>query len=185
MAKVDKIQDKINFAAFGKSKPQTKSAKTVKRELVGTESEEAKELLRRQSNRMREALEKVRSTNGRVAKIFKIKDVIAGKKKAAPDAQAMKDPETGELVVSNSKIKEVTLKYCLNTLKNNEPEEEVKELIQLKEEVQALRMVDRTLDSAYEITNLDYFFIIWKFKSKNSATYDFITKAGLKFQLAI
>ena len=134
---------------------------------------------------MREALEKVRSTTGRVAKIFKIKDIIAGKKKAAPDAQAMKDPETGELVMSNSKIKEVTLKYCLNTLKNNEPEEEVKELIQLKEEVYALRMVDRTLDSAYEITNLDYFFIIWKFKSKNSATYDFITKAGLKFQLAI
>ena len=46
-------------------------------------------------------------------------------------------------------------------------------------------MVDRTLDSAYEITNFDYFFTLWKFKSKNSATYDFITKAGLKFQLAI
>ena len=78
MAKVDKIQDKINFAAFGKSKPQTNSAKTVKRELVVTESEEAKELLRRQSNRMREALEKVRNTKGRVAKIFDMKDIIAG-----------------------------------------------------------------------------------------------------------
>ena len=31
MAKVDKIQDKIKFAAFGKSKPQTESAKTIKR----------------------------------------------------------------------------------------------------------------------------------------------------------
>ena len=46
-------------------------------------------------------------------------------------------------------------------------------------------MVDKTLDRAYEITNEDYLFTLWKFKSKNSATYDFITKAGHKFQLAI
>ena len=62
-----------------------------------------------------------------------MKDIVAGKKKAPAEAQAIKDPDTGELVVSNSKINEVTLKYCLNTLKNNDPEEDVKELIELKE----------------------------------------------------
>ena len=60
---------------------------------------------------MTEALEKVRHTKGRLTKIFEMKDIVAGKKKAAQEAQAIKDPETGELVVSNSKIKEVTLTY--------------------------------------------------------------------------
>ena len=61
-------------------------------------------------------------------------------------------------MVSNSKRKKVNLKYCLNTLNDNEPEEEVKELIQLKEEVHAFRMVNRTFDRAYEIANEDYFY---------------------------
>ena len=88
-------------------------------------------------------------------------------------------------MVSNSRIKEVTLKYCLNTLKNNEPEEQVKELIHVKEKVHALRMEDRTEDRYYEIKEDHYFHIINKFKSKKSATYDFITKASHNFQLAI
>ena len=50
MRKVDKIQEKIKFIAFGKSKPQTENAKTIQKE--------AKELLTRQSKRMTEALEK-------------------------------------------------------------------------------------------------------------------------------
>ena len=112
-------------------------------------------------------------------------DIVSGKKKAAPEAKAIKDPESGDLVVSNSGIKEVTLQYCLNTLKNNEPKERVKELIELKEEVHALRMTDQSKDTAYELTDEDNFFIMWKFKSKNSATYQFITKAGHNFQLAI
>ena len=185
MAKVDQIQDKIKFAAFGKSKPQTVTAKNNQQKIEKSETEEAKELLKRQSDRMREALEKVRNTKGRVAKIFEMKDIIAGKKKAAQEVQAIRDPETGELVVSNTKIKEVTLKYCLNTLKNNEPEEDMKELIKLKEKVHALRMRTKELDREYEITEEEYFFTLWKFKTKNSATYHFITKAGHKFQLAI
>ena len=35
------------------------------------------------------------------------------------------------------------------------------------------------------ITDEDYFLILHKFKSKRSATYDFIIRAGLKFQLSI
>ena len=82
---------------------------------------------------MTEAIESVRNTKGRTVKTFEMKNIVAGKKKAGQESQAIKDPETGDLVVSNVKIKEVTLKYCLNTLKNNDPEEEGKELIQLKE----------------------------------------------------
>ena len=126
-----------------------------------------------------------RKAEGRVNKIFKMKTIVAGRKKADQEAQAIKDPETGELVVSSSKIKEVTLNYCLNTLKNNEPEEHVKELVKLKKEVHALRMEDKHNDPEYDLSEDEYFSILKRFESKKSATYDFITKAGRNFQLAI
>ena len=64
-------------------------------------------------------------------------------------------------------------------------EEDVKELIELKEKVHELRMADKSMDKEYELTEDDYFFVLWKFKTKNSPTYQFITKAGKSFQLAI
>ena len=44
-------------------------------------------------------------------------------------------------MVSNAEVKRVSLEYCLKTLENNEPEENAKELIKLKEEVHRLRMI--------------------------------------------
>ena len=53
MDKIDKIQIKLKFAAFGKTKPQTVSkANKCMTEKDGTETEEAKKLLKRQSERM-------------------------------------------------------------------------------------------------------------------------------------
>ena len=116
MTLVEKIQTKMKFSSFGKTKPQTESAKRAEMKIQGTESEEAKELLERQSKRMTKAFEEMRTAQGRVTKIFKMKNIVAGKKKVEQEAQAIKDPETGKLVVSISKIKEVTLNYCLKTL---------------------------------------------------------------------
>ena len=150
------------------------------------ESVEAKVLIERQVSRMEDHIQQVqKAEKGRVNKIFKMKDIVSGSKKAASEAQAIINPETKELVVSNSQIIRVTLKYCLKTLENNPPEEEVKELIEHKEELHRLRLEDRSKDTEFMITDEDFFMIIHKFKSKRSATYDFIIKAGLKFQLAI
>ena len=85
-----------------------------------------------------------------------MKEIIAGKKKGAQEAQAIVNPETNELVVSNSEIKEVTLRYCLKTLENNKPEEQVKEQIEYKEEVHRLRMMDKSKDRELEITEEDF-----------------------------
>ena len=46
-----------------------------------------------------------KADNGRVTRIFKMKDIVTGNKKAAQEAKAIKNPETNELVVSNSEIK--------------------------------------------------------------------------------
>ena len=176
MKKVDKIQTKLKFTAFGETKPQTKRSKKKQESSTSKgESDEAKELLERQARRMEDHIQQVKKTEkGRVNKIFKMKDIVAGSKKAAPEAQAIKNPDTNDLVVSNSEIKRVTLKYCLKTLENNPPGEKVKELIEHKEELHRLRLEDRSKDREFMITDEDFFMILHKFKSKRSATYDFI-----------
>ena len=46
-------------------------------------------------------------------------------------------------------------------------------------------MEDKHNDAEYDLSEEDYFVVLKKFESKKSATYDFITKAGRNFQLAI
>ena len=169
MEKIDRIQTKLKFSAFGKTRPQTNKAKKAVAEAEGSETNEAKLLLNRQSKRLEEEIKRAKETaNGRVGKIYKMKEIIVGSKDVAQEAQAIKHPSTGELVVSNSEIKKVTLEYCFNTLKNNEPEVESREAIELKEELHKLRMKDKNNDKEYEITDEDFFTTLWKFERKKS-----------------
>ena len=64
-----------------------------------------------------------------------MKDEIAGHKKAKQEATAVRDPKTGELIVSRERIKEVTLEYVINNLKGNEPEDEVKDMIDMRRNI--------------------------------------------------
>jgi hypothetical protein len=51
------------------------------------------------------------------------------------EATAIVNPATNKLVVSRREIKEVTLKYCVDTLTSNEPEEAFVEEIEKKKEI--------------------------------------------------
>ena len=53
---------------------------------------------------------------GRVGAIFKMKEVVNGPKKGGQEPSAIKDPKTGDLVVSSEEIKKVTLAYCVDNL---------------------------------------------------------------------
>ena len=104
MEKIDKIQKKLKFTAFSKSKPKSEKAR---KKVMGTkdvtEDEEAMELIKRQSKRIEEEIKKIKDTeNGRVGRIFKMKELIFGSRKPAQEAQAIRHPATGELIVSNS-----------------------------------------------------------------------------------
>ena len=46
-------------------------------------------------------------------------------------------------------------------------------------------MNDKSKEMEVDITEEDFFIVLRKFEEKKSATYDFITKAGLKFKLSI
>ena len=82
-------------------------------------------------------------------------------------------------------MKRVTLKYCLNVLENDVPDEKFKDLISLKEEAHRLRMDDNERDEDMEITEEDFFETLQKFQSKKSVMYQFLLNTGLKFKMAI
>jgi hypothetical protein len=107
--KIDAIQDKIKHKVFGKTRVKS-NVKVIETGGNETEEEEAKKLLQLQSKRIEAEIEEVRkSKQGRCSNIFKMKEIVVGKKKANKEAAAIKDFKTGKLVVSNKDIKEKTL----------------------------------------------------------------------------
>ena len=107
----------------------------------GAEEKTAKELLRKQSLALEKAINKVKEgKHGRVGNVFKMREVIEGKKKKAQEPHAIKDPKTGDLIVSSKEIKAVTLQYCVDTLQNNKPDKDYEKLIKLKKELHEKRM---------------------------------------------
>ena len=184
MEKVEQINTKMKWIAFDKTKPKTR--KEVVKGVEQSEEEQGKQLLTKQNERMEAEIKKIKAENkGRVTQVYKMRELIAGTKKAAQEANAIVDFRTNELVVSNSEIKQVTLDYCLQVLSNNEPDPRVKELVQYKEIVHNLRMMDKENDYDNEITDEDFFMVLAKFESKKSRSYDFIVNAGIKYKLAI
>ena len=75
----------------------------------------------------------------------------------------------------------VNLEHCVNVLKNNDPKEEVKELLQLQSDLHDWMMDDKT-DKDTTITEEACTKVVSKFKKKNKKSFYFLTKSGEKFQ---
>ena len=74
-------------------------------------------------------------------------EIVAGPKKAPQEAHAVMDKEKDELVVSMEGIKEVTLKHCIDTLKDNDPDKDVEQLVTVINEVHESRMEEDDCNS--------------------------------------
>ena len=94
---------------------------------------------------MEEQINKITNdkNKGRCGQIYKVRELVEGPKKAGQEAQAIKDPSNGEIVVNTKEIKRVTLDHCLKVLKNNEPHESVLDIVDTKnkavEEIMKIR----------------------------------------------
>ena len=107
--KIDSIDKQIKFGAFGKTRVSRNKSK------AGNVINE--ELLKKQSKKIWEEILKLKAQNlGRVGSVFKMKELINGPKKSGQEPTAIRDPKTGDLVVSNEEIKKVTLAYCVDNL---------------------------------------------------------------------
>ena len=110
MHKVNKMEDKVKFKAFGKTKPRYKKAFEKAATPKDNDEDQAKAIMKKQSEKLEAEITKIRSLKqGRTTNVFKMREAITGKKKAKQEAHAILDEETDELVVSNCEIKKVTL----------------------------------------------------------------------------
>ena len=187
MNKLDKLQDKVKYKTSGETKPKTNRKGAKESKAMESKDEDVNDIVKRQSEILANEILKIKKMNiGRCGKIFKMKDVIAGPKKTTNEAHAVRDPKTGDLVVSNSEIKKVTLEYCKSVLENNEPENDMKELVEMKERIHQIKMDTKDPnEEEFEVEEEAFFQTIRKFKSNGSRAYDFITKSGINFQKAV
>ena len=188
MKKIDTITDKVKFKAFGKSKPLTLKAEKQRLETrlkaaQGLDGEQAvKDLMRKQYDSMEREINKLKEGKfGRVTNILKMKEIVTGSKKMPQEASAVYDVEKKELVVSNADIKRVTLKHCMNTLKNKNPDKDVEDLVKLINKVHEKRMVEED-DEQLEVSNEDFDDLMKKLQRKNKRSYDFLIKSGSGFK---
>ena len=126
----------------------------------------------------------MKSKQGRVGDIFKMKNEIAGPKKMPQEATAISNPATGELIVNKDKIKEITLNYCVENLKNNTPDDEVKEVVETRKQKQLKRMQDKS-GEGFEVTYEEFDQVLAKYEMKETETYDYIIKAGKRYKFSI
>ena len=84
------------------------------------------------------------------------------------------------MVVSKQEIKEVTLKYCKDTLENNAVEKEFEEDISSKKEKVKVKLAEE--DGHFEIKQETFEKVMSKFKKSKKANYDLIVKASKPFQ---
>ena len=191
-SRIEKIETKIKFQAFGKTKAPTKE-KVARRlgEISGAasqlddQSEKAKELWDKLSQDIEDDINKLKAEKyGRVTNVFKMAETVGGGKKQREEAHAIMDPKTNEVVVATEEIKRITLEHCVNVLKNNPIEPQAEEYVRIESELHEAMMDDET-DNETNINKEDYDLVVKKFKDKNKPAYHFLTKAGESFQTSI
>ena len=96
----------------------------------------------------------------------------------------MLDKRKNELVVSTEGIKKLTLEHCMETLKDNEPEEDVEQLVNIIKDVHEYRMKEDNGNSM-DVSKDEFDIILEKFDRKNKRSYDFLMKAGDRFKNSI
>ena len=186
--KIEKIENEIKYQAFGKTRiNRNKHIKSIKKkkETEENENELNRNLIMKQSKKIEDEVIKIKNQNlGRVGNIFKMKEVITGPKKGSQDPTAIKDPITGDLIVSNEEIKKVTLAYCVANLTKKSDDSEVIKGLELKESLHRMRMEDVD-EEGMEIDKSDFDGVVGKFAQKKTKSYDFLIKAGDQFKQSI
>ena len=184
MKNIEKIDTKIKFISFGKTK---KKSKKFGQNRTGnkTQLEKDMELKQKETEKVEKQIELIKVNNkGRAGNVFRIRKDIAGPKKSGQEASSIRDPNTGELLVTKDAIKKATVKYCATNLKGNTSDKTVEAIVKERRIVQ-LKMMEEDKDETLEVNKSDFIDVIDKFSKKPTKTYDFLVKAGKKYQNAI
>jgi hypothetical protein len=101
--------------------------------------------MQKQNDRVEKEINELKNMNlPKSTQIFKIAERIRGPKGGNQEPSVVRDPKTNEIVVSTQGIKEVVLDYFTDVLKNNDPTDEFKDEIDLKELIHDMRFQNKT-----------------------------------------
>ena len=192
VSKINTIDTKIKFRAFGKAKvcikkvPKVrvckKSCNKATCDDCKSQSKRDEELIKKRTEHIEKVVAKIKeSKQGRAGSIFKMKKEIAGPKKISQETSAIRDPNTGELLVNKEEIKKATLKYCVENLQNNTPDKDIEDTVKKRKERQLKIMKDKS-GEGFEVSKEEFEIVLSKFASKETKTYDFLLKAGNKYK---
>ena len=195
LKKIEVIDTKVKFKSFGKTKPSVKkhlkilkcgkACETSPCDHCKSQQQKDAETHERQAQKVEAAIERIKdSKQGRVGNVFMMKKEIAGPKKTPQEASAIKDPKTGELLVTKEDIKRATLEYCVSNLKTNEPDNEVKDIVIKRKRDQKEIMKDK-LGESFNVSYDDFELVLTKFAMKSTKTYDFLLHAGNNYKRSI
>ena len=185
LEKVEAIETKLKFKTFGKYTVKSlakRKEKVEKEEEYLTIEERAEKLLKNQTKRVDEAVNKVKeSGQNKVGQIFKISQEIKGTENGSSRANAIKHPRTGKLVVDQDEIKQVSLKYCQEVLTKNKPHKEFETMAHMKEILHNKRM-NENIGEGFMADKEVFEKVLHKFKKNNKRNYDCLLKASEEFK---
>ena len=197
---IEKELESIKYACFGKVSVKMTSAK--EKELLNLQKEKATlkrfnesyerkiedldlnivdalETVNKENfEREIKSLMKIKTTKGKAASIFKLKERVLGSRKTAPEPTVMHDPRTDTLVDSSQKIKKVSLQYCIDLLKTRPPKEGFDEIVERKRILHDERMQEKIEDDIDELSLEMFNEALKTVASKNGEKYKFLLRAG-------
>ena len=211
MSRIEAIENKIKFKAFGKTSWKMKAIEKkedIRKEIPSAgpkcpvrglaeaslspsgpaqgplgESDVAKDLIEKQSKMIDEEVVKIqKGNNGKVGQIFKIAKQLKGE--ALNQAHAVKDPETKRLVVEQSEIKSISLKFCKKVLERNEPKKEMEKMFEMRKTLNEERLSEN-VGEGFKASKDVYDQVLAKFKSNNKRSYDFLIRASEEYKDSI
>ena len=145
------------------------------------EEEKSNKILKNQLQELEDDINKLKAEkHGTVTNVFKMAEKVGGAKKQKEEAHAMKDPETGETVVSPNEIKRLSLEHCVKVLQKNPIEAEAELWVEIESKLHESMMKDDK-NKVDNIEKEEFDEVVSKFKKKNKPIYRFFVKAGKSY----
>ena len=97
------------------------------------------------------------------------------------------DPATGKRIFEHEKIKEASVQYVVDLLTNNEPEEEFRHEIEIRNMLHETRLKEVVLsdDDEESLSEDDFENVLIKLRKKAPEKYNFLLKGGDSMKRAI
>ena len=116
--------------------------------------------------------------------MFKLKEKVLGSRKEGCEAVSMIHPETGKMICDPEELKNASVEYLSTLLKNRDPKEEFKEVLNTLRLLHEHRMSEEYSDNEI-LTENDFQEMMKKIKKKKADKYKFILKGGKSYQTAL